>query len=77
MFACEKIPKGVSMDSGIWTKYEKRLTETHLVFKGQSLSDVSREPIYDDTISVRDLHDLLLDLSYCCLLENSESNNDS
>lgn len=48
--------------------------ETHLVFKGQGLSNVSREPIYDDTISIWDLHDLLLDLSYCCLLENSEGN---
>lgn len=49
-------------------------SETHLVFKGQGLSDVSGEPVYDDTIGVGELHDLLLDLSYCCLLENNESN---
>lgn len=49
---------------------DKIFIETHLVLKGQGLSDVTREPIYDDTISLRDLHDLLLDLSYCGLLEN-------
>lgn len=50
------------------------LTETHLIFKGQGLPNISREPIYDDATSLWDLHDLLLDLSYCRFLENSEPN---
>lgn len=51
------------------------LTETYLVFKGQGLSYISRESIYDDTISIWNLHDLLLDLSYCCLLKKISKSN--
>lgn len=47
------------------------VVETHLVFKGQGLSYISWEAIYDDTISIWNLHDLLLDLSYCCLLKKT------
>lgn len=47
--------------------------KTHLVFKGQGLSHVSRESIDDYTVSLGYLHDLLLYLSDGCLLGKSET----
>lgn len=46
--------------------------KTHLVFEGQGLSHVSREPIDDYTVSLGYLHDLLLYLRNGCLLGKSE-----
>lgn len=44
------------------------LKETHLVFKGQSLANITREAIDDNAVSLWDLHYLLLYLSYRGLL---------
>lgn len=50
----------------------KMSNQTHLVFKGQGLSHVSRESIDDYTVSLGYLHDLLLYLSNGCLLGKRE-----
>lgn len=48
--------------------------KTHLVFKRQGLANISRESIDDDAASIRYLHDLLLNLSNCGLLGESDIN---
>ena len=48
----------------------KIIYSSHLVFKWQGLSHITRETVYDDPSGVGDLHDLLFDLRDGGLLQN-------